>query len=159
MRKKSWTEKELKDAVRSSVSVRQVIKKLRLIPAGGNYKQVKRYIELYHIPTNHFTGRSWNKGMRGIGSPRKKLSEILVLESDFQSYKLKKRLLRAGIKKEACELCGWSKRSVDGRIPVELDHVNGNRMDNRLENLRIVCPNCHSLQLTHRSLNRKKKMG
>ncbi|MEX2398487.1 MAG: HNH endonuclease [Candidatus Saccharimonadales bacterium] len=54
-----------------------------------------------------------------------------------------------------CELCGWDKRSIDGRTPVELDHINGDRYDNRLENLRVLCPNCHSLQPTHRGRNMK----
>jgi 5-methylcytosine-specific restriction endonuclease McrA len=45
----------------------------------------------------------------------------------------------------------------DGRIPVELDHVNGDKSDNRIENLRILCPSCHSLQPTHRGLNQKQR--
>ncbi|MFC1775685.1 HNH endonuclease, partial [Patescibacteria group bacterium] len=104
----------------------------------------------------HFTGQGWNKGMRGIGKPRISLKEILTKNSSFQSYKLKKRLFKEGLKKPQCEECGWAKKSKDGRIPLELDHVNGTRTDNRLENLRVLCPNCHSLKPTHRGLNKKK---
>ena len=48
------------------------------------------------------------------------------------------------------------KKSIDGRIPLELDHINGDRHDNRIKNLRILCPNCHSLQPTHRGRNMNK---
>ncbi|MEN8253199.1 MAG: hypothetical protein ABFQ62_02375 [Patescibacteria group bacterium] len=95
--------------------------------------------------------------MTGIGKPRIPLSEILVKNNSYQSFKLKKRLFAANLKKEACELCGWREKSLDGRIPVELDYINGDSRDNRLENLRILCPNCHSLQNTHRGRNINKK--
>ena len=86
--------------------------------------------------------------------PRTKLEDILVKNSNFQSYKLKKRLFSAKLKKPRCELCGWAKKTADGRLPLELDHISGDSKDNRLENLRILCPNCHSLQPTHRGRNR-----
>jgi len=156
MRKRSWTEDELKKAVKLSTSVRQVLKKLRLKEAGGNYSQVKKFLELYKINTKHFTGKGWNKGMRGIGKPRQELEEILKKNSNFQSFKLKKRLFIAGLKPRHCEECGWHKISNDGRLPLELDHINGDSRDNRLENLRVLCPNCHSLKPTHRGKNRKK---
>ncbi len=152
-RRKKWSKQALEKAVVSSTSVRQVIKKLGLVEAGGNYEQIKKFIELWKLDTNHLRGQAWNKGMKGVGKPIYSLSEILTKNSFYQSYKLKKRLYEEKIKKPKCELCGWAKRSSDGRLPLELDHVNGNRRDNRLVNLRILCPNCHSLQITHRGKN------
>lgn len=156
-KKRTWTENELREAAKNSTSVRQVLKKLRLKEAGGNYAQIKKYIEFYKINKKHFTGPGWSKGLRGIGKPLIKLEDILVEKSYFQSFKLKKRLFEAKLKPMYCEECGWCEKSKDGRLPLELDHINGNSMDNRLNNLRVLCPNCHSLKPTHRGRNRKKK--
>lgn len=58
---------------------------------------------------------------------------------------------------ERCSLCGWSeKHTITGRVPLEVDHRNGNAEDNREENLRLICPNCHSLSLNFRNLNKGK---
>ena len=69
---------------------------------------------------------------------------------------LKKRLFLANLKPKNCEICGWAKVTEDGYLPLELDHINGNSKDNRLENLRVLCPNCHSLKPTHRGRNIRK---
>ena len=156
-KKRSWTEDSLRSAVQKATSTRQVLNFLGLREAGGNYAQVKKYLSEYKLDTGHFTGQAWNKGKRGIGKPRLPLEKILVVDSTYQSFKLKKRLMAAGLKQPRCEECGWAKFSEDGRLPLELDHINGNSGDNRLENLRILCPNCHCVKLTHRGLNRKKR--
>lgn len=143
-------EEQLREASESSTSFRQVIKKLGLIEAGGNYSQIKKYIKYYKIDTKHFRGKSWNKGLVGIGKPILPIEKILIKDSYYQSYKLKNRLIKEGFMSNKCVECGWAKRSEDGRLPLELDHINGDSHDNRLENLRILCPNCHSLKLTHK---------
>lgn len=154
MSRRSWTKEDLIKAATNSLSVRQVIAKLGLVEAGGNYEQVKKYLKQYNVDTSHFTGMTWNRGMRGRHMPLIPLTDILIKDSTFQSFQLKNRLFRNNIKKPSCEECGWAKRSIDGRIPVELDHINGDRHDNRIENLRILCPNCHSLKTTHRGKNK-----
>lgn len=156
MKNRSWSSSQLKEAVKKSLSYRQVLKKIGLIEAGGNYEQIKKYIKEYGLDIGHFKGRAWNKGLTGIGRPIIPLRKILKRNSDFQSFKLKKRLFIEKLKPEYCEECGWAKKAVGGYLPLELDHINGNRHDNRLENLRILCPNCHSLKPTHRGKNRKK---
>lgn len=149
-RSRSWTLNDLRAAVATSTSRRQVLLKLNLRPVGGNYAQIKKYLKEEKINTKHFTGQAWNKGMRGIGKYIIPLNKILVKNSPYQSFKLKKRLFEAQLKKQCCEECGWAKIADGGYLPLELDHINGNRYDNRLKNLRILCPNCHSLKPTHR---------
>ncbi|HRY82457.1 MAG TPA: HNH endonuclease signature motif containing protein [Candidatus Moranbacteria bacterium] len=156
-RKRTWTEDQLRIAVKNSTSIRKVLSKLKLREAGGNYSQIKKYIEFYKIDSKHLKGRGWSRGLEGIGKPRIKLRDILVKGNYFQSYKLKKRLFEENLKPKYCEECGWHKISADGRLPLELDHINGDSTDNRLKNLRVLCPNCHSLKQTHRGKNRKRR--
>lgn len=151
---RSWTDEQLIEAVKISYSIRSILLKLNLVPAGGNYTQVKNRISDLDIDTTHFKGKAWNKGLTYESKRKQDIELLLVWGSRVQSYKLKKRLFSEGLKKQVCELCGWAKLSTDGRIPLELDYINGDSQDNRLENLRILCPNCHSLQPTHRGKNK-----
>lgn len=72
------------------------------------------------------------------------LKDILVENSTYQSTKLKKRLVDEEIKQDRCEICGQGNTWNDKLLVLQLDHINGIHTDNRLENLRIVCPNCHT---------------
>ncbi|MBV8762752.1 MAG: HNH endonuclease, partial [Deltaproteobacteria bacterium] len=151
----SWTDEQLRDAVSTCSNYASVIRQLGLIPAGGNYDAIKRRIRELALDTSHFHASiAFHGNWRRDPTP---LDEVLVADSHVASHTLKLRLFAEGLKTAACELCGWAeRRPLDGVIPVELDHINGDRRDNRLENLRILCPNCHSLQPTHRGLNRKR---
>ncbi len=158
-KRRSWTDNQLMAAVKESCSYRAVIDALGLVPAGGNYTQVQARVQALRIATDHFTGSRWNAGKTYHTSSRPELTTLLKEGSGVQSYKLKRRLFEAGLKKPKCELCGWAQEASDGRVPVELDHVNGVHTDNRLENLRVLCPNCHSLQSTHRGKNKKVRFA
>ena len=151
---RSWTDEELIRLVKETFSIRAVIIGLGLVPAGGNYLQVRAKIIELNLSTNHFKGERWNTGIKYHTKTRPEISVLLNQGSVVQSYKLKLRLYELGLKIPKCELCGWEQQSDDVRIPVELDHINGVHNDNRIENLRILCPNCHSLQSTHRGKNK-----
>ena len=157
-KKRSWSDEQLIAAIRTSASFRKVLIKLELVPAGGNYMQVQKRAKDLSLSTEHFTGSRWNVGLNYHTKTRPDVITLLVKGGDTQSYKLKKRLFEANLKQPRCELCGWAEQSEDGRIPVELDHINGIHNDNRIENLRILCPNCHSLQSTHRGRNKKVRL-
>jgi len=118
--------------------------------------QIKQYLASNNINTSHFLGAGWNIAGKNLKRNKIALEEVFITNSTYQSYKLKRRLFSEGYKQAKCEQCGWKKVSTDGRIPLELHHINGNRQDNRLANLQILCPNCHSLEPTHRGKNIKK---
>jgi hypothetical protein len=149
-KKRKWTIEQLKLAVKTSRSYRQVLVKLNLRAAGGNYDQLRKYVTEYKLSTKHFTGKHWKKGMHGIGKAVIPLHKVLRKNTYIQSFQLKKRLFIAGMKTPWCEDCGWAQRTKGGHLPLELDHINGDKHDNRLRNLRVLCPNCHSLKPTHR---------
>ncbi len=157
--KNHWEEASLRKTIASSQSVREALGKMNLRGAGGNYRYFEKYAEEYGIDTNHFLGKGWSKGKNVLKKPSLTLEEILISNSHFSIHQLKKRLFKAGLKKPKCEECGWAEQSEDGRVPIEIDHINGDHSDNRLENLRILCPNCHSLKPTHRGRNKGVRRG
>ena len=154
-RRRRWSDEDLRAAVAASHSFASTIRKLGLIAAGGNYESVQRRVSELRIDTSHFIA-GFTRETRSNGRPAFSLEQVLVAGRWTSSHLLKRRLFRAGLKQPRCELCGWAQQAPDGRVPVELDHINGDKHDNRFENLRILCPNCHSLQPTHRGLNQAR---
>ena len=157
MRKRKWTDDQFIEAVKSSFSYAEVIKKIGLKPAGSNYDTVKRKISELNLDTSHMTGAAWNQGERY--RPIKEaqpLEEILVECSSYISTcHLKKRLLKEGVKKYRCECCG-NTEWMGEPIALELHHVNGVKDDLRIENLQILCPNCHAFTDNYRGKNMGK---
>lgn len=153
MKNKKYTEQELKDAVKTSTSYRQVLSKLQLKEAGGNYECLKKAISELKLDISHFTGKGWNKNK--ITGPKRKVSEYLSGTYPIQSHKLKLRLIAEGIFIRQCYKC--HRNSWEGQpIPLELEHINGDHLDNSLDNLTLLCPNCHAQTQTYRGKNKKK---
>ena len=150
---RKWTHEQLFAACVESVCYSDLLVRLGLRPAGGNYATLHKKIRELRIDTSHFRKGPWSKGRRDLPQRRFPLSQVLIENSWANTNDLKWRLINEGLKNGSCELCGWAQRSADGRLPLELDHINGIRNDNRIENLRVLCPNCHSLQPTHRGRN------
>jgi HNH endonuclease len=113
------------------------------------HRYIRGQIARLELDTGHFTGRAWRRGLVGTSSGRRLgLEEILVKGSTYTSGSaLRRKLVRAGLKEDRCEICGLS-TWLGQPLPLELDHINGDPTDNRLENLRILCPNCHALTET-----------
>ena len=146
-----YSEEQLIEAVKTSTSYRQVLRKLGVAPYGGNYDVLRKAIKHFGLNTSHFSGQAWNKGKKL--PPKRDINQYLNNELPIQSYKLRNRLLKEGVFEHKCANCHrhtW----LDQLIPLELDHINGNNKDNRFINLRLLCPNCHALTPTYRSKNR-----
>jgi len=92
MQGRTWEIDALKEAIKTSSSFRQALMKLGLRPMGGNYRQLKKYIKEESLNIDHLKGYAWNKGLKTPRNPRIPLKTILVKNSTFQSFKLKKRL-------------------------------------------------------------------
>lgn len=149
--KNTYTNEEFKKAVEESLSLADVMRKLGLKVGGANYATVNRKIKSLGLDTSHFTGQGWNVGNRYRQiKPAQPLKEILVKDSTYVSTsKLKIRLLKEGLKEYKCEMCGNTEWQGNP-IPLELHHINGDHSDLRIENLQILCPNCHAFTDNYR---------
>jgi hypothetical protein len=98
--------------------------------------------------------KNWNKGMK-FPEKVKDLNQYLVLNGPLISTsKLKHKLYKAGIKEPKCEICGI-KNWLDKSLKFHLDHIDGNKKNCTIENLRVLCPNCHSQTETYGVIKKK----
>ena len=131
---------------------------------GGNYTTMRRYIKVYNIDISHWgktikERQGWLKGKTHNWAPKIPLEKILVENSTYASFTcLRHRLLKEGLFEKKCYRCGITKW-LDQEVPLELEHINGNKFDNRKENLTFLCCNCHALTSTYAGRNRGKYGG
>jgi hypothetical protein len=116
--------------------------------SGPNYRRVHRQVARDKLDTSHWLGKAYLRGKSHAFSKSTPLAEILVEHSAYSNaVHLKRRLISSGLLRGACSECGiteWLGR----KLTLQLDHINGVGDDQRLHNLRLLCPNCHSQTAT-----------
>jgi hypothetical protein len=143
----SYTEAQAREAIASSYSWAESLRKLGRCPSGGAWRVLKKYAALWGIPTDHFDSARAVEG--NLRRPARPLDQVLVESSTYSRQHVKRRLFQEGLKEPVCEMCGQSEIWHGRPMGMILDHINGIRNDHRLENLRIVCPNCAATLDTH----------
>lgn len=140
MSKYNWDLDKIKEAVKESVNFSEVLEKLEIPRQGNNGKTLRGILDNNNIDYSHFTGRA-----REYTKNEVDIEEYLSNRKSITSYKLKERLIKVGLKENKCENpeCGikmWHNKP----IICQLHHIDGNHNNNSLDNLMMLCPNCHS---------------
>lgn len=154
---KKYTEEQFIDAVKNSNNIRQVCKQLGISAYGANYEVVKNKIKKLNLDTTHFR----TKPIKHPKIYHFNLDQILVEGSFYENMtNLKRKLIESGYLKEECHNCHRDKYDINGQIikmPLELHHIDGDRKNNRIQNLILLCPICHTLTKNYCGRNKQVK--
>lgn len=142
--------------VKNSNSISEVIRYFGFINLSGYHKIVKKRCAEENIDYSHMKmGRDSNKG-RKFPNKARPLKEIMIEKSTYSRYHLKNRLLKEKFIEERCAICDRPPYHNGIKLVLILDHINGVNDDHRLENLRLLCPNCNSQTSTFAGKRNKK---
>jgi hypothetical protein len=147
MSRNKYTKELLEDAISKSTTMAEVLKRLGVRQSGSLHYHLMLKAKKFGIDLSHFKGKSFVKKDRKKMLPAR-LEEVCVEKSNYSRFHLKRRLIREGILKNECSVCHLPTEWNCKNLVMVLDHINGVRDDNRLENLRLLCPNCNSQQDT-----------
>ncbi|WP_030983578.1 HNH endonuclease signature motif containing protein [Streptomyces sp. NRRL WC-3744] len=154
-----WTRERLEGAVAASTNMCEVLRHLGLEVVGGHHTHISRRIKAYGIDTSHFQlptrrGKPW----------RARTPEALLVEQPagqarrIPSDRLKWAMTAVG-RQERCARCGTGPEWRGRPLPLEVDHIDGDWRNNRIENLRFLCPNCHSITDNYRGRGKGRSRG
>ncbi|MFF9701781.1 HNH endonuclease signature motif containing protein [Streptomyces griseofuscus] len=148
-----WTRAILEPVVAASFSVNEVVRRLGLDSVGGHQANIARRIRAYGLDTTHFTSVVRTERMRD--NRRRRTAEEILVENTSEhaarvpGQRLKRAMNEMGVE-ERCARCGTDPVWRGRLLPLEVDHIDGDWRNNRIENLRFLCPNCHSVTDNYR---------
>lgn len=148
-------EESLRIACKNNFSMKRVLEELGLCVSSANYRHFNKKIKSHNIDIGHFSNYV---GTKKSYSDKNSFGRYLVENSEYGSgtHQFKKQLIKYGYLKYQCDKCKNDGKWLDEDLSLQLDHINGIRNDNRIENLRILCPNCHSQTATYSGKCNKK---
>lgn len=156
-----WQNKELLlNLINDSITQTEVLKKLGLTCRSGNYQTLLKYVNLYDINIDHFNGRkvAYEKLKRSKEMKQITNSEYFTKGVVRKNASTKSRILKYNLKKHVCSECNCPPEWNNKILNLQLDHINGDTFDNTLENLRFLCPNCHSQTATFGGSKKLEKL-
>jgi hypothetical protein len=151
-----WTREVLARAVAGAASMNEVLRRLGLDVVGGHHTHISRRVRALGIDTSHFTPRVAGAEARR-GRRVRRPAELLVRQDPraaarVASDRLKRAMAAQGVA-DVCASCGTPPTWRGRPLPLEVDHIDGDWQNNLLRNLRLLCPNCHSVTDTYRGRN------
>lgn len=155
MKKVNYTKELLEESVKDCYSFAELCRRLGLKPEGSNPKTLRKKMNEFGVDYSHFTGKAWNKNPENPVYKGKYLPKLCE-HSSLSSAHVKELVYKLGLKENKCEVCGIAEW-LGNPIICELHHINGDSSDNRIENLQILCPNCHSQTDNFRNRNQISK--
>lgn len=157
---RNYTKEWLSELCKESYSYAEVLRKAGRKQGGGTQATLRKKIEEFKIDISHFTGQAWKKQSNcspQVYKEKYSLDEILIKNSPITQKVLREYVKRHNLLEYKCQTCGCDGNWQNGKISLEIDHINGNNSDDRIENLRYLCPNCHALTETYRGRNKASK--
>lgn len=137
------TDEEFIEIVKKNFSIASCLFDQGLKPMGANYAGFKKRVKRLQLDTSHFTGQGHLKNKPNPYVSELSIDEAFIKDGLLSSGHLKRKILKYDLKPYECEWC-HIKEWRGEPLSLHLDHINGINNDNRLENLRFLCPNCHS---------------
>lgn len=159
MAKVGWKNRDnIRRVVAGSKNRQACLLRLGLGAKGSNFRTLNKYIVLYDLSTEHFV-KPWNHLLKLNGNKKISLSKVLVENSTYSRYHLKKRIIAENVIDYICDVC-YNMGQWNGKeLVLQLEHRNGIRNDDRVENLCFLCPNCHSQTSTFAGRNNKNEQS
>lgn len=150
----SINDEEFKKLITDNDSISDIIKKIGYTNSGAIHNRIKKRIDVANLDISHMNNKIGSRSGRAFIP----IEEALIKNSKYKSnFGIKRKLVEEGYLEYECEKCKNSDTWMGESLTLHLDHINGVNNDNRRENLRLLCPNCHSQTDTYAGRNIKRR--